>query len=435
MTVITIPYRPRAIFKVLHKRQQRWAVIVAHRRAGKTVACVNECIKRALTQTLPNSRFAYIAPFYRQAKAVAWDYFKYYSRPIPGIKINEAELRIDYPNGSRISLYGADNPDALRGLALDGVIADEYGDWRPSVWPYVVRPALADRKGWGIIIGTPKGRNQFYNSYIHALKDQKWLAMILKASESGLLDPEELKDLKDELSEDAYRQEMECDFEAALPGAYYGKEIWQLQQDGRIKPELYNPDLPVHVTMDLGYSDDTAIIWFQVIKNTINIIDCYSNNRLSIEHYHAVLKSKRYKYAYWLWLPHDARAKSLATGRSIEEQFELLGWKTRIVPNLGLMDGIHAARFTLKSCQFDERTEELLDALRQYQREYDEDKHCFREKPRHDWTSHYADAFRYACLVWQEELMKAEDEPVRFPQHRTIQEMIDNHTRKTLEDN
>ena len=423
MAIVTIPYRPRDAFRPLHRRRERWAVVVAHRRAGKTVACINELIKAACTFDGKDGRFAYIAPFYSQAKNVAWDYLKRFSAPIPSIQINESELRIDYPNGSRIRLFGADNADALRGQYFDGLVADEYGDWKPSVWGYVIRPALADRQGWAVIIGTPKGRNQFWELSEHAKVNEDWLSLIIKASESGLLHPDELAALQLELTEDQWRQEMECDFEAALAGAIWGKELYQLTQEGRVKNDLYDPALKVFAVMDLGFTDDTAIWWFQVGKE-LRLIDCYSANGQSIDHYDGVLKSKAYRYGDWLYLPHDARAKSLQTGRSIEEQFRLLGWKTRIVPELGLIDGIQAARLTLTDCYFDEQCSVGIETLKQYQREYDEDKKCFRDKPRHDWTSHFADAFRYASLVWREEMKPKEPIPVSFPQHRTISEIL-----------
>lgn len=385
---IVIPYKPRDAFKPLHNRAQRWAVVVAHRRAGKTVACVNDLIRRALSTSRKDGRYAYVAPFYRQAKSVAWDYLKRFSAVIPGLSVNESELRIDYPNGSRIQLFGADNADALRGLFFDGIVADEYGDWKPSVWGYVIRPALADRGGWAIIIGTPKGRNQFHDVYQRAQVDPDWLCMTIKASESCLLPDGELEALRKELTEDAFRQEMECDFDAALPGAFFGKELWQAEQEGRVTGGLYDAAMKTHAVMDLGFSDDTAIWWFQVGKE-LRMIDCYSNSGMPIAHYNDVLKAKGYDYGTWLWLPHDARAKSLQTGRSIEEQFRSLGWKTRIVPELGLIDGIQAARLSLADCRIDTDCAEGIDALKQYQREYDEDKKCFRDKPRHDWTSHY----------------------------------------------
>lgn len=432
--LITIPYKPRTAFLPLHNSNKRWTVIVAHRRAGKTVACVNHLLREALVTDKKDFRGAYIAPFYRQAKSVAWDYLKRYSAVVPDTAVNESELRIDYPNGSRIQLFGADNADALRGMYFDSLIADEYGDWKPSVWNYVVRPALADRHGKAITIGTPKGRNQFFEAYNRAQNDKNSLALLIPAATSGILPESELDALRAELSGDAWRQEMECDFDAALPGAVWGKEIWQLEQDGRVKADLYDSALKVHAVFDLGFSDDTAIWWFQVGKE-LRLIDYYAANGMPMSHYNKVLRAKPYKYGEWLYLPHDARAKSLQTGRSIEEQLRSLGWKTRIVPELGLMDGIQAARLTLADCWFDDSRDvrEGLDTLKQYQREYDEDKRCFRDKPRHDWTSHTADSFRYACLVWREEMKPKEPELIRFPEHRTINEIIKRQTRRRLE--
>jgi hypothetical protein len=102
--------------------------------------------------------------------------------------VNESELRLDFPNGARIQLFGADNPDRLRGLYFDGIIADEYGDWKSTVWPYVIRPALADRKGWAIIIGTPKGKNSFYERFEAGKQDKDCFTLLLTASNSGILE-------------------------------------------------------------------------------------------------------------------------------------------------------------------------------------------------------------------------------------------------------
>lgn len=405
---------------------------MAHRRAGKTVATVNHLIREALTTEKTDFRGAYISPFYRQSKSVAWDYLKKYTRVVPDVQINESELRVDLPNGARIQLFGADNADALRGLFFDFLIADEYGDWKPSVWNYVIRPALADRQGKAIIIGTPKGRNQFFDAYVRAQTDEDSLALLIPAATSGILPAKELEAMRREMSDDAWRQEMECDFDAALPGAIWGKELWQAEADGRIKQGIYDENLKVHAVLDLGFSDDTAIWWFQVGKE-LRLIDCYSASGMPISHYNEVLKAKSYKYGEWLWLPHDARAKSLQTGRSIEEQFKSLGWKTRIVPELGLIDGVQAARLTLSDCYFDEQTREGVETLKQYQREYDEDKRCFKDKPRHDWTSHYSDAFRYACLVWREEMKPKEPEPAKYPTQMTINEIIAAHKRRREE--
>ena len=138
--------------------------MVAHRRAGKTVAAINDIIRAAITCKSPMPLFGYVAPYRSQAKSVAWDYLKYFSRPITKSS-NEADLIIELLNGAKIRLFGADNADAMRGLGFDGLYLDEYGDFKPSVWGNVVRPALSDKQGWCVFGGTPKGKNQFWDIY------------------------------------------------------------------------------------------------------------------------------------------------------------------------------------------------------------------------------------------------------------------------------
>ena len=162
MTDIVLPYEPRPHFIPFHQRSARWAAIVAHRRCGKTVGCINDTIAKALYNRKKNPRYGYIAPTYRQAKEIAWQYLKDDARPVVK-KIREAELSIELINGAKVSLFGADNPDSLRGLYFDGVILDEFGDMRPSLWGEVILPTLVDRKGWAVFIGTPKGKNHFYD--------------------------------------------------------------------------------------------------------------------------------------------------------------------------------------------------------------------------------------------------------------------------------
>jgi phage terminase large subunit len=417
MARIEIPYKPRDAFQPLHQSNRRWAVVVAHRRAGKTVACVNQLIKEALTTRRKDFRGAYIAPFYKQSKSVAWDYFKQFTRVISGIVINESELRIDFKNGARIQLFGADNADSLRGLYFDSIICDEYGDWKSTVFQYVVRPALADRQGKAVIIGTPKGRNQFWEVYDRACHSDDWLALKITVDESGILPQSEVNALKNELSEDAWRQEMECDFDAALPGAIWGRELYQAEQDGRITGVEYDGFADVYTAWDLGYSDDTAIWFYQVIHGEVHFIDFYAASGKSIEHYAAQVLSRPYRYKTH-FLPHDARAKTLASGgKSVIEMLaeHLSITKMAITPSLSMQDGIQAVRMMMPRAWFDkERCYDGIEALKQYQREWDEDKKMFRDKPRHDWTSHAADSMRYAAINWKEEVKPVvEDKPIR----------------------
>jgi len=403
-SAVTIPYAPRRVFMPFHERTKRWACLVAHRRAGKTVAAVNDIVRAAVFSKSQNPLYAYIAPYRSQAKAVAWDYFKYYARPVTR-EINESELVLELINGAKIRLFGADNADAMRGLGFDGVYMDEYGDFKPSVFGSVIRPAMSDKGAWGVMAGTPKGRNQFWDIYETARRiPDEWFVLRLPASESGLLPQSELNAAKAQLSEDQYLQEYECSFEAAILGAFFGTEMRQAEP--RINERVvFEPGYPVHTAWDLGYRDDTAIWWYQVVGGEVRVIDFFAVSGADIRAIAEVVVNKGYQYGKH-HLPHDARAKSLQTGRSIVEQLaDHLGINhLSVVPNIGLQDGIQAIRQMLPRTWFNSvKCGDGIEALRQYQREYDEDKKAFRASPRHDWTSHPADAFRMLAVAWRAE--------------------------------
>jgi hypothetical protein len=279
---------------------------------------------------------------------------------------------------------------------------------KPSIFGAVLRPLLADRKGWCTFIGTPKGHNAFWEVYNNATQDKSWYVKVLRASQTGLLDQAELDDAAKTMTQDQYLQEFECDFESAILGAYYGKEMRALTDAGRITDVEYDPLFPVHTAWDLGYSDDTAIWWYQVVHGEIRLLDYHSSNGQPVAFYAGIIQAREeergYKYGTH-WLPHDARAKTLSSNRSVIEQLgDKIPLKTiKITPNLKLQDGIQASRLALTRAWFDHKCTDGIECLRQYQREYDEDKKVFRDKPRHDWTSHGADAFRYLAIVWKDE--------------------------------
>jgi hypothetical protein len=415
---IEMEYCPRKVFEDFHDREERWAVIVAHRRCGKTVLCINDLIYKALMEGKEDGRYAYIAPYYSQAKNIAWDYLLRFSKPVLA-KANQSELWVELINGARIRLYGADSPDGLRGIFLDSVVLDEYADMKPSIWGAVVRPLLTDRKGSATFIGTPKGHNAFWEMYNNATKDPAWKVKVLRASQTGILDEDELKDAAKTMTQDQYLQEFECDFESAILGAYYGKEMRQLTDQGRIRDVEFDPMFPVHTAWDLGYSDDTAIWFFQVIHGEIRCLDYHSSNGQPVAFYAGIIQNRADERGYVYgthWLPHDARAKTLSSNRSVIEQLgDKLPIKSiKIAPNLKLQDGIQASRLALTRAWFDHKCNDGIECLRQYQREYDEDKKVFRDKPRHDWTSHGADAFRYLALTWKDEAkIVTADTPIR----------------------
>lgn len=414
--VIDLGYRARDQFAPFHRRRERWACLVAHRRAGKTVACVADLVDAALrcTRKSPPPRFAYIAPLYVQAKDVAWGYVKQFTRAIPGAEWNESELRCDLPNGARIRLYGADNYERLRGLYFDGVVLDEYADMPPAILPEVIRPALADHEGWATFIGTPKGRNAFWEIWEGATAPN-WFRAMLRASETGLIPPGELEAARAIMTAEQYAQEWECSFDAAIIGAYYGREIAEAEEAKRIGHVPADPALKVHTAWDLGIGDSTAIWFFQVAANQIRVIDHYEASGHGLPHYAAVLAAKGYQYGHD-YLPHDAKARDLGTGRTRIETFrELTGRVPRVLRAGKVMDGINAARVTMARCWFDEsKCREGLEALRQYRADFDEKKRVFRDEPRHDWTSHTADAFRYMAMAWRELRPEKPPEPPRF---------------------
>lgn len=389
--------------------------MVCHRRAGKTVGCVADLVLDAKHTKKQDARFAYVAPQFNQAKDVAWLYVKRLTADIPGVQLNESELRADFANGARVRLYGADNPDRLRGLYLDGVILDEFADMRPSVWGEVIRPMLMDRKGWAAFIGTPKGRNSFYQIYDRARNDSDWFALLLRASESGLISPDEIGAARKELTPEQFEQELECSFEAAILGAYWGKELAQLERDGRICDVPYEPSLPCHTSWDLGIGDSTAIWFWQVAGNEVRVIDHYENHGQGLAHYASVLAAKGYRYGDD-WVPHDAKVKELGTGRTRVETLISLNRTPRMVPGHKIMDGINAVRLTLPNMWFDKyKCADGLEALRQYQSEYDEKARTFKDNPKHDWTSHSADSARYLCMAYREIKAPPPPKPDKMP--------------------
>ena len=407
MARIVIDYKPREFFKSFHNRNNRWAVLVAHRRAGKTVACVNDLIKRAITQKKENARYAYLAPFYSQAKGLAWDYLKYYAQPLLKELPRESDLSVELVNGARIRLYGADNPNTLRGLYFDGVIIDEYADMKPTTWAEVLRPALSDRKGWAVFIGTPKGKNDFWEIWDRAGPDPSWFRKMVKASDTvKLADPplsaEELADARKSMTQDQYDQEYECSFEAAITGAVYGRWMREAADAGRIGMVPIAPGVPVHTAWDLGLSDNTAIWFWQVLPGEIRLVDYYENHGEQITHYTDLIKAKPYVYGRH-WVPHDAAHELLAAGgRSIVNQMWDAGVKASVIPSTSQMNSIEATRLTIERCWFNEELcAKGIECLRQYQFEFDEDKKTFKNKPRHDWTSHGADAFEIIAQVWK----------------------------------
>ena len=404
MKVIKIPYTPRPQQLELHNKlkQFRFAVCVMHRRGGKTVWAVNHLIKEALTSERKNFRGAIFAPTRVQVKLLAWDYLKEFTRQIPGMKYNETELRADFPNRSRITLFGAENPDSARGQYFDFVVCDEYAQMDSRMFPEIIRPAVADRLGKVCFIGTPQGMNLFYDLYEEAKSNKEWYTCMFKASETDLVPKSELESARKLMTEDQYMQEFECSWTANISGSVYGKIIQKMEDEKKISQFPYDPGYETTVFFDLGLSDQTCLLFTQQIGRALIVFDCYNNSNQSLDHYADYIKKTGYNIKNYVF-PHDIEQRELSTGHSRKEYAYSMGMRPlRVCPKLSIEDGIHAGQILLAKSYIDRANcKKFLDAMKWYHRKWLDKQRVF-SKPVHDHSSHYADAWRVCAVAYQE---------------------------------
>lgn len=405
MAEIVIPYRPRPLQLEIHKGldDHRFGLLVCHRRFGKSVAVINQLVKGAVTCTAERPRFAYIAPLYRQAKAIAWDYLRKYTSVIPGVRAFESELRVDMPNGARVQLFGADNPDALRGMYLDGAALDEFGQMNARAWGEVIRPCLSDRNGWAVILGTPQGKNAFWDMHQRVKDDPAWFCRTYRASETGIIADEELDMLKRDMDPDEYAQEYECSWSAAIKGAYYARLLDKAREDKRICRVPIEPDLLTETWWDIG-SANTAIWWVQPHRTEVRVVDYWASNDTTTSLPDLSRKIKAWAEEHNVTYdahraPHDIGVQDWSTDVSRMETAARLGIQFIQTPKLAIDDGIEAVKNLIPRCLFDEeRCSGGLDALWHYQADINQRTSELKSVPLHNWASHGADAFRTGAV-------------------------------------
>jgi phage terminase large subunit len=411
---IMIPYAPRRAFINFHRTKRRWAIIVAHRRAGKTVAAVNKLIREAIACPYPDGRYGLVAPFRSQAKDIAWIYLQRFAEPLLAEPPNESELRVKLQNGAVIRLYGADNPDALRGAYFDGIILDEYGLMREGVWTEIVRPMLADRKGWAVFIGTPKGANAFRKLWRDTSSNTDWFRALIRADTSNIIDADELEDMQEDMSPEEFDQEMLCSFEAAVRGAYYAEQLRRMDAEGRITHIDIDRGARVHTAWDLGRRDYMAIWFIQCVGRERRLVDYYENNFQDLAHYAEVIHDKK-RARNWIYgehyFPHDIQQHMLDTKLSRLETLRTLGIEATYPLNAhNVMDGINATRRMLDRTWIDpDYCEKGIDHLRNYRADWDEGMRVFKTNPRHDEHSHGADALRCFSTQYDDPKSVADD--------------------------
>ena len=414
------------------------AELIWHRRSGKDEICLHRAAVAAFERV---ANYWHMLPEAAQARKAIWDAVN----PHTGKKrIDEAfpheirattrnqEMQIQFVNGSTWQVVGSDNFNSLVGSTPAGIVYSEWALANPSARSYL-RPILAENGGWQLFITTPRGNNHAKATFDAASKNPLAFAQKLTAYETNVFTPEQLEYEKQSAIDDfgeviglaKFEQEFLCSFEAAIMGAVWGKEFSDSENAGRIGvyPAL---DLPVYTAWDLGYNDQTAIWWFQIEKSgRVRFINHYDAFGADLDHYIDVISDKPYKYAVH-WLPHDAKAKTLAAnGRSIEQTLKrAFGVSSvRIVPSLSLVDGIQATRKMLKSCVFDEATRDGVEACKQYRYTWKDATRTFSIVPLHDWTSHHADALRMAAIAWKETDKPKEKEKPKFWDEQSLEEL------------
>lgn len=428
--IIEIPYSPRNWAKILHNTVKRFIVLVLHRRAGKTTGAINHLSRDALMRK--NTKYAYVAPTYKQAKRIVWLMLKEYIRDIPGVRFHDSELTVFFPNGSLLLVVGADTPDSLRGIGLHGAFLDEYPLQSPIIFTQILSKCIADTGGYLIFGGTPKGKGHFYELMNVAKNDPDWL-LIYKTiddslrEEKGTVIDNLRQALADDrkfveqglMTEDELQQEWYNSFEASIRGAVYMTQISKAREEGRIGLVPHNEGQPVYTVWDLGIRDAMAIGFYQIIAGRPCMIDYYENTGLGFAHYIKIVKDKPYIYGKH-FAPHDIKQKEMMSGKTRIQTAKEMGLEFEIVPSVSLKDGIDRGRMFWNRLSVDAKKCSLfVDLIGMYRYDVDEGTGLQSKDPVHDHTSHCADVHRYASLV--EDLMRL-DEFIIEPDDDYIQE-------------
>ena len=312
---------------------------------------------------------------------------------------NSQEMSIRLINGSLFKIVGSEEPDRLVGTNASFMVFSEYALQNPNAWGFL-RQVVRANKGTAIFISTPRGRNHMYDLYEFARQDPDWFVSKLTVDDTKHITPEELEKERKDTSEDMIQQEWFTSFSLGVEGSYYSKYLNAIRINNQITNVPWQPYLPVHLAADIGHDDATALIWFQIIAGgaSINIIDCYSNKKQGLEHYVKIIKEKPYTYGKLIF-PHDLQVTEWGSGLTRVEQMRNLGINPTIAPKLSIEDGIEAVRSLIPRCYFDQtKSEPLIKALESYRQMYDPKKQVYMGQPLHDWSSDYADSFRYMAI-------------------------------------
>jgi phage terminase large subunit len=424
--IIQLPYKfePRdyqaRMLRNYWKEGYKHFLYVWHRRAGKTKMCVNHLIAAAVERV---GAYYIISPQLNQARRNIWEargddgiaFLDHFPKELVHRADNQ-QMKIYLKNGSIIGLAGSDgqNYNKLRGMNILGYVLDEYATQNPEVREILI-PMIAQNGGWEIIISTPEGHNHFYYLYNRLKNSDKFITEILtvddtkKANGDPVLNQESIKMMIEEggWSEEKAKQELWCDFSAAVVGAVFGNQMRAVHQDNRLFDFPIMNDTPVHTAWDLGQSDSTAIWFFQVYPDYVHVVSYYENRYQELSHYVNELHKFREKHGIVFghhWFPHDGNNKSGPRKESWKMRAEQLGLNARILPrDLKKSLMIERARSTFKIFKFHQSNcQRGIDCLLEYKYEFNEAMQLVSNQPLHNWASHGADAFMYMCKVVKE---------------------------------
>ncbi len=447
----------------------RHAECIWHRRAGKDDVALRHAGCEMLEK--PGS-YWHMLPQANQVRKAIWDAVNPHSGkrrideafPPELFEKREGDMFIrSRVNASTWQCLGSDNYDGAVGSPPRGIVYSEWALANPSVRGFL-RPIITENQGWQIFITTPRGKNHAYQTYEAAKKNPNAFTELLTCYDTNVLSvqqlQEELHEYVTTYGEDMglalYMQEYECSFDAAIMGAYYAAEFRNIDRDGRVTTVPVDHRYPVHVAMDLGRSDDTSMWFFQSFGGRLRVVKHYATHGRKPEHYIGVIAGRDCQVniirdnvvVEWgspnehehdwkigsIWLPHDGAAATFSTLKTAEEQFAAaFGWKgVNIVPRLSVQDGIQATRLALSITEFDEGCEDGIMSLRAYHRAWDDDKKIFKERPEHDWASHDADGFRYVAVVWNQDLLPKDAQPIRWATDRSFNELLELSRKKRV---
>jgi phage terminase large subunit len=418
-----IEIRPRRQFREFLESNKRWDCLAVHRRGGKTYSSLQKLLKRAIEHKRPGppKRYAYIAPTQAQAKDIAWGYLKAFTSRIPGVTTNESELMVKFPCGMTIRLYSGENYERMRGLYFDGVVIDEPEDIDPMAWPRVIRPTLTDYQGWAIWIGTIKGKKGQWKRLTDAMNNPEWFTMLLKASESGIIDEAELRDIQNSTDPDSYQQEFECNPNIGVPGVLFAKFITDAETSGRIMDFEWDRSELVHTFWDLGSPTNTRCTYVQFVGREIHIIDHdadLNDPELTPTKRVALMKAKGY-YLGENFLPHDAAARE-KSGKNFGQQLQESGLTNiRIIPRCHeIWPGVNKlAELFPRMIIHKTNCAYLIESVEGYRRKIDKDG-SVTDKIHEDWTCHSTDSLRMMAEAMLNNMLKGPSAVIRDTQPR-----------------